>query len=177
MFSSLNLLTLIAVESRFCEQNCLLYKAGDLVAVHITYSRVITNVIIIEISVFCYKLITSKMGNKRNRQKKFKMSVDRKNVLHDVLVVEDPKTVSAAKLCASTSDEEVEGLGNGYRIYGNGINCRLSYPASSCVCKMCGGSLELVEYCDQRKGWCLCEIVNIVHNMNKYSVLFTIYIH
>jgi hypothetical protein len=92
-----------------------------------------------------------------------------------VPVVEDPKTVNAAKLCASTSDEEVEGLGSGYRIWEwNQLQTLIS---SSCVCKMCGGSVELVEDCDQRKGWCLCEMVNIVHNMNKYSVLFTIYIH
>ncbi len=89
------------------------------------------------------------MGNKRNRQKKFKMSVDRQNALHDVPVVEDYKTVSAAKLCAS-SDEEVEGLGSGYRMWEwNQLQTLIS---SSCVCKMCGGSVELIVDCDQRKG-------------------------
>jgi len=105
--------------------------------------------------------VSLKMGNRRNRLKKLKMSVDVKKDLNDSHVVSDPKTTSASKLCESesasdsdcdSSEDEFEVTGNGYRIWDWGqLQAMIS---SACVCKDCGGSVELVEDYAKRKGWC-----------------------
>ena len=108
------------------------------------------------------------MGNKGNRHKKFKMSEDRKTARQDIPVANElPQTVSFKKLnmCEiesrtdsdesdfdETSDDELEVSGNGYRLW---EWCQLqTLISSSCVCKSCGSSLDLVEDCSNRAGWC-----------------------
>ena len=90
------------------------------------------------------------MGNRKNNVKKMNMNEDYIAKLSSPVV--KPSTVSATKLQFSysvsdfdSSDEQPEFYmtGNGYRLW----ECSQlqTLISQSCVCKTCGGSVEIVE--------------------------------